>query len=313
MAVRIKSITFDCADPYRLAQFWSQLTGFVEDPDNGNAPEDPEGLLLSPDGSLVLLFIGVPEPKRVKNRVHLDLVPLERRRDEEVDRLVGLGARVVDDRRRPGGAGWVVLADPEGNEFCIERGDVERAPAVEQLGLAFAAVGDLITKVRPEQWSAPTPCTDWTVRRLVNHLIGMNRVFAALLADEPAPRSAADHVEDDPAGAYRDSAARLQAAFDAPGVLERTYSGPLGAATGAERLQIRLYDLLAHGWDLAQATGQPAALPDDLCEQSLAFVRTQLTEHARPGRFGPAQMGAEHAPAIERLVAFLGRPVNTGR
>jgi len=54
MAVRIKSITFDCADPYRLAQFWSQLTGFIEDPDNGNASEDPEGLLLSPDGSLAL-------------------------------------------------------------------------------------------------------------------------------------------------------------------------------------------------------------------------------------------------------------------
>ena len=76
MAVRIKSITFDCADPYRLAQFWLQLTGFSEDPGNGNAPDDPEALLLSPDGSLALLFIAVPEPKHVKNRVHLDLVPL---------------------------------------------------------------------------------------------------------------------------------------------------------------------------------------------------------------------------------------------
>ena len=260
MAVRIKSITFDSTDPYRLAQFWSQLTGFIEDPDNGNAPDDPEALLLSPDGQLALLFIAVPEQKQVKNRVHLDLVPLDRRRDEEVDRLLGLGARVVDDQRRPDGAGWVVLADPEGNEFCVERSDVERTAWVEQLGRAFAAVGDLITKVRPDQWSAPTPCTDWTVRQLVDHLIGMNRVFAALLADEPPPpRPAADHIEDDPVGAYRESAARLQAAFDQPGVLERTYRGPLGEATGAERLQIRLYDLLAHGWDLAQATGQPAA------------------------------------------------------
>src|SRR6266496_368210 len=101
--------------------------------------------------------------------------------------------------------------------------------------------------------SAPTPCTDWTVRQLVNHLIGMNRVFAALLADQPPPpRPSADHVEDDPAGAYRDSAAALRAAFGRPGVLERTYHGPLGTATGAERLQIRHYDLLAHGWDLAQ-------------------------------------------------------------
>jgi uncharacterized protein (TIGR03086 family) len=87
----------------------------------------------------------------------------------------------------------------------------------------------------------------------------------------------------------------------------------LGTAIGAERLQIRLYDLLAHGWDLAQATGQPAGLPDDLAEQSLAFARTQLTGQARPGRFGPAQTAAGQAPAIERLAAFLGRPVSTGR
>ena len=59
---------------------------------------------------------------------------------------------------------------------------------------------------------------------------------------------------------------------------QRAYPGPLGTATGAERLKIRLYDLLAHGWDLAQATEQPADLPDDLAAQSLAFARTQLTE-----------------------------------
>jgi uncharacterized protein (TIGR03086 family) len=142
----------------------------------------------------------------------------------------------------------------------------------------------------------------------------MNRVFAALLADQPPPpRPSADHVEENPVSAYRDSAAALQAAFGRPGVLERAYPGPLGTATGAERLKIRLYDLLAHGWDLAQATEQPADLPDDLAAQSLAFARTQLTEQARPGRFGPAQTVAEQAPAIERLVAFLGRPVNTGR
>ncbi len=286
MAVRIKSITFDCADPYRLAQFWSQLTGFSEDPDNGNTPGGPEALLLSPDGSLALLFIAVPEPRHIKNRVRLDLVPLTSRRDEEVDRLLAIGARMVGDQRRPDGGGWVVLSDPEGNEFCIGRSDAERAPLVEQLGRAFDAVAGLISNIRADQWSAPTPCTDWTVRQLVNHLIGMNRVFAALLADQPPPpRPSADHVE----------------------------HGPLGTATGAERLQIRLYDLLAHGWDLAQATGQPADLPDDLAEQSLAFARTQLTGQARPGRFGPARIVAEQAPAIERLAAFLGRPVSTGR
>jgi len=119
----------------------------------------------------------------------------------------------------------------------------------------------------------------------------MNRVFAALLADEPPPpRPAADYVEDNPVGAYRDSAVALQAPFDQPGVLERSYHGRLGTATGAERLQIRLYDLLAHGWDLAQATGQSAELPDDLAEQSLAFVCTQLTD--KPAQVASARPGS---------------------
>jgi predicted enzyme related to lactoylglutathione lyase len=122
MAVRIKSITFDCTDPYRLAQFWSQLTGFAQDPENANALDDPEALFLSPDGQLALLFIAVPEQKHVKNRVHLDLLPIDGPRDGEVDRLLGIGGRLVDDQRRPDGTGWVVMADPEGNEFCVCNG-----------------------------------------------------------------------------------------------------------------------------------------------------------------------------------------------
>jgi hypothetical protein len=118
MTARPRNITFDCADPYRLAGFWSQVTGYGE---------DPEALLVGPDGQANLLFIGVPEPKAVKNRVHLDLVPTDRSRDQEVGRLLGLGARLVADHRRPDGTGWAVLADPEGNEFCVERSVSERA------------------------------------------------------------------------------------------------------------------------------------------------------------------------------------------
>jgi uncharacterized protein (TIGR03086 family) len=183
-------------------------------------------------------------------------------------------------------------------------------PSIEHLASAFDVVGALIARVQPGQWSAPTPCTDWTVRRLVDHLIGMNRIFTALLAGQAPPeRPAADFLEADPIGAYRDTAAALVSAFAAPGVLSREYPGPLGSATGAQRLQIRLYDLLAHGWDLARATEQRLDLPDDLAEQSLAFARTQVSDQARPGRFAPAQAVDEHTPAIERLAAFLGRPV----
>jgi predicted enzyme related to lactoylglutathione lyase len=74
-----------------------------------------------------LLFVTVPEAKSGKNRLHLDLQPQDRSRDEEVTRLLALGAALVDDRREPDGTGWAVLADPEGNEFCVERSEPERA------------------------------------------------------------------------------------------------------------------------------------------------------------------------------------------
>ena len=127
MTARPRHITFDCADPYALAGFWAQVTGYQEDPENGNQPDDPEAFLAAPDGQPGLLFIPVPEPKTVKNRVHLDLVPTDRTRDEEVERLLGIGATLAADHRRPDGQGWVVLADPEGNELCIERSAAERA------------------------------------------------------------------------------------------------------------------------------------------------------------------------------------------
>jgi len=127
MTALIRNITFDCADAYGLAAFWSQVTGYQEDPEDPNEPEHTEALLVAPDGLVRLLFINVPEAKTVKNRVHLDIMPADRTRDEEVDRLLGLGARLIADHRRPDGTGWAVLADPEGNEFCVERGAAERA------------------------------------------------------------------------------------------------------------------------------------------------------------------------------------------
>ena len=133
------TITFDCAEPAILAAFWRRALGYVEGaPPAGSATweeylasvgvppeewgdgayiEDPEGLRPA------ISFLKVPEVKTAKNRVHLDLAPPSPdQRDEEVRRITALGATVVDDRRKPDGTGWVVLADPEGNEFCVERG-----------------------------------------------------------------------------------------------------------------------------------------------------------------------------------------------
>lgn len=126
MHARIRHITIDGHDPYSQARFWAQVLGFVDEPDDPNSPGATEALIVDPlDRHPGLLFIQVPESKTVKNRVHLDLVA-ELARDVTVDALVELGATVVDDHRRPDGSGWATMADPEGNEFCVERSQAER-------------------------------------------------------------------------------------------------------------------------------------------------------------------------------------------
>ncbi|MFE3886643.1 VOC family protein [Streptomyces lydicus] len=123
MTSLIRHTTIDCTDAYRLAGFWAQvLDGTLAGDD---LPGDPEATVTSTGG--VLLFVTVPGAKAGKNRVHLDLQPQDRSRDEEVERLLTLGATLVADHRRADGAGWVTLADIEGNEFCVERSAAERA------------------------------------------------------------------------------------------------------------------------------------------------------------------------------------------
>lgn len=121
----IENTCLDSANPYELAQFWSQVLDLPLGPDDG--PDDDEvGIQL--DGDRWLLFLRVPEAKTVKNRMHVCLQP-QQARDREVERLLGLGATMYDDRRTPDGKGWAVLQDPEGNEFCVLRSAAERHPA----------------------------------------------------------------------------------------------------------------------------------------------------------------------------------------
>jgi predicted enzyme related to lactoylglutathione lyase len=117
----LSHVTIDAHDPYAQSVWWSQVLGYAEDLDDPNEPGHEECMIFSPEGSTPLLFIEVPDDKHVKNRLHLDLRPSVGDRDAELARLLALGARQIDDRRLPDGGGWVVLADPEGNEFCILR------------------------------------------------------------------------------------------------------------------------------------------------------------------------------------------------
>ncbi|MCO1337767.1 glyoxalase [Kocuria polaris] len=134
MTSYISHTSIDCHDAYALSEWWKPVLGYVDAPADPNRPGDEECMIVDPDGTGPnILFIEVPEPKGAKNRLHLDLRPREGARDDELARLLALGAvQVADLRGTYGpGTGWVVLADPEGNEFCILRSSAEVAAAAE--------------------------------------------------------------------------------------------------------------------------------------------------------------------------------------
>ena len=111
MASRWEQLVVDCADPARLARWWAEALGYqiVHE-----APDEVE-IRRHPDEMPGVLFTPVPEAKTVKNRLHIDLRPDDQ--EAELERLVNMGARPVDIGQKA--VGWVVLADPEGNEFCV--------------------------------------------------------------------------------------------------------------------------------------------------------------------------------------------------
>jgi hypothetical protein len=123
----VSHTTVDCTHAYELSEWWKQLLGYVDVDGDPNLPGHEECMVLDPGSGHRILFIEVPEPKSAKNRLHLDLRPRSGSRDDEVERVRALGAtEVADHRGQYGpGTGWVVMADPEGNEFCILRSQAE--------------------------------------------------------------------------------------------------------------------------------------------------------------------------------------------
>ena len=119
MGSKFTELVVDSAAPDRLAAFWMAVLGWQPTGRYQGAVE-----IAGPPGSgPSLTFVPVPEAKSVKNRLHLDVNPVGCDQEQEVERLIGLGARRIDIGQDE--QSWVVLADPEGNEFCVLRSRVE--------------------------------------------------------------------------------------------------------------------------------------------------------------------------------------------
>lgn len=147
---------------------------------------------------------------------------------------------------------------------------------------------------------ARTPCDDWDVRTLMNHMLDTQRYFLGSARGEdaapPAP-TPPEVVSDDPAGDFRRGRADMLQAFGDPAVVEKT-----GPALG-----IAFSDLLLHGWDLAKATGQDATMPEGLADAAYSMIHGRFTDEQRQGVFKPEVVVPDDAPIQDRLLAYTGR------
>lgn len=175
---------------------------------------------------------------------------------------------------------------------------------ITALAQTFAHAGSVIAGVRAEQHGDKTPCTEWTVGELLEHMIG---VVAGLGRAAGGQRPSPFVLGDDPAAQFDEAAAAALAAWRAPGVLDRVIDGGAGPMPGSVLAGINLLDTATHTWDLATATGQPPELPEPVAVGALEASRSIVSPEIRAGRFGPEQPAPDGASATVRLVAFLGR------
>ncbi len=171
--------------------------------------------------------------------------------------------------------------------------------------------GRIVAGITTDQWATPSPCEGWSVREVLNHVVGGMRIFAAeLTGREPEAEHEADWLGADPVGAFTAAAELDVAAWHAPGALAGTVTISLGQLPAGFAAVIHLVELVAHGVDLAEATDQHGLVDESLCADVLGVLVGMggVDAYRVPTVFGPEVAVAGTAPAHERLSGYLGRP-----
>lgn len=175
---------------------------------------------------------------------------------------------------------------------------------------ALLATGHIVAGVRPEQLGNRTPCADWDVRLLLNHIIGGNYMFAELARGGrvDATGEMEDYTRPSPGTHYLESAEAVMAAWAEPGAMDRRVHMPFGDVPASAAVCIHFLDIVVHGWDLARATDQDATIAPDLAAEALDISSDLLSPELRDaGVFGPEVPALADDPLHHRLVAFMGR------
>jgi uncharacterized protein (TIGR03086 family) len=176
---------------------------------------------------------------------------------------------------------------------------------------SLAEFTDRVEQVGPGQWTEPTPCPDWDVRALVNHVVGEDRWSVALLAgrtiEEVGDRYDGDLLGSDPVGAAREAAAQAELAFTRPGALEGTVVLSAGETPADEYLHQLVAEHLVHGWDLAVAIGTDPRLDADAVAECARWFSRRISEYQR-GELVRSEVDVPvEADPQDRLVAAFGR------
>lgn len=178
-------------------------------------------------------------------------------------------------------------------------------------GRARDVFDSAIVKVGLSDWDAPTPCTDWTVRDLVNHVVyeqlWVPDVLARRTIEEVGDKYEGDVLADDPLRAWQVASDAARSAVLTPGSTEGEVHLSFGDHPAEEYLRQLTLDLTVHGWDLATAIGADAGVPDELAERLLAYAEPNHEQWAATGLFDPAVPVPADADPTTRLVALLGR------
>ena len=184
--------------------------------------------------------------------------------------------------------------------------------STEPLEQAIATTRGVLARVSKEQLSGETPCAQWKVSDLINHIVGGQYFFEAGAKGKPPAGSETDFSAGDFVAAFDESAKQCVAAFRADGVMEKTLTLPFGQMPGSAFCAIAATDTFTHGWDLAKATGQNTDLAPELAGQLLTGAKAFISPGFRSPEgnpFGPECQAPAGASTADELAAFLGRTV----
>jgi uncharacterized protein (TIGR03086 family) len=180
---------------------------------------------------------------------------------------------------------------------------------VALLEQAYDHAEGVLAEIGPDHHELPTPCTEWNVHDLVNHMIGSVHFMASVVAgDEPSAGDAPDFAaSQEPAKEFRMAADRSLAVWRSDGALDGMVNlGPIELPAQAV-LGLNQLEMIAHAWDLCVALGVDRSIDSALAESAFAVAQMVASDELRGDRFGPAVPIADDAPAHDRLAAFLGR------